>query len=146
MTSDGLLDHCLELLSAAGRPRSRRMFGGHGVYLDDLFVAIVVSDRLYLKTDDLTRPRFEAAGSQPFVYSRQGGEQAVMAYWTAPEEAMDAPDTMLPWARLALGAALRARQAQDDKLRKRKPPGPRKAAASSASAAAKRRASVRPKR
>ena len=31
-----------------------------------------------------------------------------MSYWTVPPQAMDSPAEMLPWARLALDAALRA--------------------------------------
>mgnify|MGYP000287609516 CR=1 FL=1 len=46
---DIVLDHVagpgftanLELLAPLGRARARRMFGGHGLYVDDLFVAIV---------------------------------------------------------------------------------------------------------
>ncbi|MFD0740474.1 hypothetical protein ACFQZQ_14410 [Lysobacter koreensis] len=30
-----------------------------------------------------------------------------MSYWSAPEAALDSPQAMLPWARLALQAALR---------------------------------------
>ena len=38
MAQDDLRDHCLELLAPLGRVRSRRMFGGHGLYVDDLFI------------------------------------------------------------------------------------------------------------
>ena len=31
--------------------RSRRMFGGHGLYVDDLFVGLIAFERLYLKVD-----------------------------------------------------------------------------------------------
>jgi DNA transformation protein len=155
MAQDALLEHCLELLSSAGRPRARRMFGGHGLYVDDLFVALIAFERLYLKADDQTRARFEAAGCRPFAYAKQGGETVVMGYWTAPEEAMDSPDAMAPWAHLAMAAALRSRQATAAKpVRKRKASasGPatkratQKAASPAASAAAPPKASARTKR
>ena len=57
-----LVDHCLELLAPLGAVRARRMFGGHGLYIDDLFVAIIAFDRLYLKADEATRERFAGAG------------------------------------------------------------------------------------
>jgi DNA transformation protein len=57
-------DYCAELLAPAGAVRSRRMFGGYGLYVDDLFVAIIVQDTLYLKTDDESRHRFEEAGGR----------------------------------------------------------------------------------
>ena len=60
--------HCTELLGSAGMVRSRRMFGGHGFYVDDLFVALISAECLYLKVDAQTRPAFEAAGCARFVY------------------------------------------------------------------------------
>lgn len=99
------------MLSPLGAVRARRMFGGHGVYIDELFIAIVVADRLYLKTDLQTRPRFEAAGCEPFVYDAKRGPVAV-SYWTVPAEAMESPGSMQPWARQAIEAALRARAAK----------------------------------
>lgn len=99
---------CLELLGPAGRARARRMFGGHGVYVDDLFVAIIIGDSLYLKADATTAPRFEAAGGEPFRYERQGRTQS-LGFWTPPADAMESPTLMLPWAHLALQAARAAR-------------------------------------
>ncbi|MBL8333446.1 MAG: TfoX/Sxy family protein [Rubrivivax sp.] len=109
MRRDAFVDHCLELLAAVGRPRSRRMFGGHGLYVDDLFVAIVADEQLFLKADAETAPRFQAAGGRPFTYQRQGRE-AALGFWTVPAEAMESPALMAPWARLALQAALVARR------------------------------------
>jgi DNA transformation protein len=147
MSRDGLVEHCIELLSALGRARSRRMFGGHGLYIDDLFVALIAYDRLFLKSDDDTRSRFEAAGCQPFTFDKQG-EPMVTSYWSAPEEAMDSPAAMAPWARLAVEAALRAQAKKA--LKSRKAPAPRAkqppAAAPAASAAARPKASGRAKR
>lgn len=103
--------YCAELLAPSGPVRVKRMFGGHGLYVDDLFVAIVVQDTLYLKTDDATRPRFEAAGCKPFVYAASG-KTVSMRYWSAPTDAMDSPALMRPWAQLALQAARRAQAAK----------------------------------
>ena len=100
--------HCLELLGALGQPRAKRMFGGHGIYVDERFIALILNDTLYLKADDETRPRFEAAGSVPFDYATRDGQRVVMAYWAAPQDAMESPALMLPWARLAMASALRA--------------------------------------
>ena len=38
-----------EALAPVGVIRIRRMFGGAGVYADDLFFAIIADDQLYLK-------------------------------------------------------------------------------------------------
>ena len=103
--------NCRELLAPLGTVRSRRMFGGHGFYVDDLFVALIAFGRLYLKSDERSRGRFEAAGCQPFVYDGKG-KPVTMGYFTVPDEAMESSHAMGPWARLAIAAALRARAAK----------------------------------
>jgi DNA transformation protein len=110
MAQDDLRDHCVELLASLGPVRWRRMFGGIGIYVDDLFIAIIASDRLYLKAGPQFRPQFEAAGCEPFVYSARTGAVA-LGYWSAPPDAMESPALMQPWARLAMQSALAARNA-----------------------------------
>ena len=119
MASAEFVAHCIELLSPLGAVRTRRMFGGHGFYVDDLFLAIIAFERLYLKADAQTRPRYEAAGCEPFVYDGQG-KRVTLGYFTAPEDAMESPALMQPWARLALEAALRARAAKKAPAKPRK--------------------------
>ena len=128
MSSD-LIDHCLELLAPLGAVRAQRMFGGHGLYCDELFFALIAADRLYLKVDASTRPAFEQAGCEPFVYDAKTGSVA-LGYWSVPAEAMESPALMQPWARQALAAALRARAAKPSAA-------PRKARAARAQSQAK---------
>src|SRR3954468_22447153 len=118
MAYEELADHCIELLSPLGRARARRMFGGQGIWLDDLFIAVIAEDRLYLKADAQTRPVFVAAGGEPFVYDR-AREKVALGYWSAPAEAVDSPAQMQPWARLAIEAALRARAAKAPAARRK---------------------------
>lgn len=117
------VSHCLELLAPLGMVRARRMFGGHGLYIDDVFVALIADERLYMKTDDTSRAAFERAGCEPFAYSRHDRAAVTLSYWTAPDEALESPRAMQPWARLSLAAALRA------KAGKRSTTAPRNAAA-----------------
>lgn len=108
---DEFVQYCVDLLGGDQRVHARRMFGGHGLYLDDLFVALIAGEQLYLKVDAQTRPRFEAAGCAPFAY--QGAAKSVLLpYFTAPVDAIESQLAMQPWARLALEAALRARVAK----------------------------------
>ncbi|MEQ1804795.1 MAG: TfoX/Sxy family protein [Burkholderiaceae bacterium] len=104
---DHFVEHCLELFAPLGHARARRMFGGHGLYVDDLFIAIVAADRLYLKVDKDTRAAFEAAGCEPFVYAAKS-RSISLGYFTVPDDAVDSPAAMQPWACLAFEAALRA--------------------------------------
>jgi DNA transformation protein len=129
---DAFVDHCLELLAPLGAVSARRMFGGHGLYVDELFVAIIAGERLYLKVDAATAPAFDAAGCAPFEYQAEG-KRVALGYRAAPAEALDSPPAMAPWGRLALQAALAARAT---KLK----PAPRPAAIGPANAAAPRAA------
>ena len=113
--------YAVELLGSVGRVAARRMFGGYGVYCDGVMFALVADDVLYLKADAASRGEFERAGSEPFVYDARG-RRTTMAYWRAPDEAMESRELAAPWARIALAAALRARSA------KREPRTPKRSA------------------
>lgn len=105
--ADGFVAWCVELLSPLGAVRVKAMFGGHGLYVDECFVAIVADEVLYLKADAQSAPAFAAAGSAPFTYTA-GVKIVTMSYWRAPADAMESPAAMRPWGRLAVEAAMRA--------------------------------------
>ncbi len=113
---DEFAAHCVELLAPVGAARAKRLFGGHGIYVDELMIALIADETLYFKTDAQTLPHWQAAGGRPFVYeSRRAGQErkvTAMSYWTPPDEALDSPALLAPWGRLALEAALRARAAR----------------------------------
>lgn len=110
--SDPFTDLCTELLAPLGPVRVQRMFGGRGFYVDGLFMALIADGQFYLKADDVTRERFVAAGCVPFSYATRHGERVMTGYYRAPEAALESPPLMLPWARLAFEAALRAANAK----------------------------------
>ncbi|MDP2639233.1 MAG: TfoX/Sxy family protein [Betaproteobacteria bacterium] len=104
--SDDFVDYVMELFGPFGTVGARRMFGGHGVYLDGLMFAIISEDTLYLKADEMNRIEFEQAGCEIFGYARKG-RRATLNFFRAPADAMESPELMLPWARTAYAAALR---------------------------------------
>ena len=115
--SKDFADYCCELISGVGSPVAKRMFGGWGIYVDGVTIAIIAdltalgsgkNEKLYLKADDSSKAQFEAAGGQRFIYDAKGKSMG-MNYYTATDEAMESPDAMLPWARLALRSALEAK-------------------------------------
>ena len=109
MNADGdFAERIIALLTPMGPARARRMFGGFGIFMDDLMFAIIAHERLYLKVDDETRPAFEGAGSEAFTYRRQGREIS-MSYFSAPSGSLDDMETLSSWAGLALAAARRAK-------------------------------------
>lgn len=79
--------------------RSRAMFGGHGLFKDDVMFAIVDSEgRLYLRADGTTAMAFEEAGST---------QHARMPYWEVPEPIREDDDQLREWAATAAEVAVR---------------------------------------
>ena len=115
-------NYCCDLMGGVGPCVAKRMFGGFGISTDGLTVAILADlgdgEKLWLKGDDSTRSRYEAAGCKIFTYPMKGMPRS-MNYFSSPEEAMDSPDAMRPWARLALECALRARAVKPKTPRKK---------------------------
>ncbi|MEO1038294.1 MAG: TfoX/Sxy family protein [Pseudomonadota bacterium] len=109
--SSAFLDFACELLGGLGPVRSRRMFGGAGLYAADVMFALVADDTIYLKADDALAEALEAEGSGPFIYDGgKSGKPMAMRYWRMPEAALDEPELATEWARRALDVALTARR------------------------------------
>jgi DNA transformation protein len=95
------------------------MFGGFGLSTDGLTIAIIADlgngEKLWLKASDDNRHTWEAAGCERFTYTASKGGEPVsrgMNYYSAPEDAMDSAHAMAAWARMALQAALIAKNAK----------------------------------
>ncbi|HMH26817.1 MAG TPA: TfoX/Sxy family protein [Gemmatimonadaceae bacterium] len=92
-----------QLSRAMPRIRARSMFGGVGIYSGDLFFALIADDTLYFKVDDSTRPDFVARGMGPFrPFGDDGG---TMQYYQLPEDLLEDPDALRPWAEKAVAIA-----------------------------------------
>jgi DNA transformation protein len=100
-------DSLHEVFAPFGRITPRRMFGGHGIYHEGRMFALVLRERLYLKSDAHSEAAFEARRLPPFEYQRDGRTMR-MSYREAPAEMFEDRDEALHWARLAWDAALRS--------------------------------------
>lgn len=113
--SNEFAQYCCDLLSTVGPCVARRMFGGYGISTDGLTLAVLADlgagEKLWLKADEASRSVFEAAGCERFVYQAKDKPMS-MNYYSAPNDAMESPALMAPWVRLALEAALKARQSK----------------------------------
>ena len=87
------------------RLRSRPMFGGVGLYADDLFFGLLDDDRMYFKVDEATRPGYEARGMTPFV----AGGETMSGYYRVPGDLIDDLDELRSWAEGAVEVARRAK-------------------------------------
>jgi DNA transformation protein len=98
-----------DLFAPFARVRLKRMFSGHGVYVEDACIALAVAGGLWLKTDAAMVPALQEAGSRPFRYTKKqtGKEVTASAFWSMPDEAFDDEDALKKWCAPALVAARR---------------------------------------
>ena len=101
-----------EVLADFGPITTRRMFGAHGIYLDGLMFGLLAQGRLYLKTDAINQPEFEAVNAQPFTFE-QRGKVVKLSYWSAPEFILDDRVQAAAWAHSAFAAAMRKQEAKE---------------------------------
>jgi len=106
--SSGVRDFVLDLLAGLPGIRHRAMFGGVGLYADDLFFGILASDILYFKVDDSNRQDYESAGAQPF--KPYADRAMTMPYYAVPIEIMEDATTLVKWAKRAVGVATASKQ------------------------------------
>jgi DNA transformation protein len=100
-----------ELFEPFGAVAIKRMFGGHGIYLEGLMFSLESDGEVYLKTDGDTENAFAAAGASPFIY--QGHSRPVkMSFWRLIASAYDDADELRRWCALAMEAARRAAHAK----------------------------------
>jgi len=99
------LDYLLGQLKGLGGLEARRMFGGLGLYSRGTFFGLLYKERLYFKTDDSTRPEYEARGSEGFR-PRANLKNMKMRYYTVPAEVLEDEDELVRWAHKAVTAAL----------------------------------------
>lgn len=108
-----------ELFESLGRVTVKRMFGGAGLWHDGLMCALVVRDTLYLKTDETTRPFFDALDLPAFRYER-GGKVMETSYRQPPETVFEDRQEAALWVRRAYEAALRVANAKPVRAAPRK--------------------------
>lgn len=123
--SPDVRDFVLDQLSGLRGLRAQAMFGGVGLYADEVFFGIVAADVLYFKVDDSTRAVYEAKGSQPFT--PYGDRATTMQYYAVPAGVLESPPTLIEWARRAIAAAL-ATKTPKPRAQSRKPTSARRPA------------------
>jgi DNA transformation protein len=96
-------DFVVDQLAGVHGLRARAMFGGVGLYAEDLFFGIVAADVLYFKVDDTNRREYESAGSSPF---RPYADRAMtMPYYAVPIAVLEDAITLCAWATRAVAVA-----------------------------------------
>ncbi len=104
--------YVVELMSEWATVSVRKMFGGHGIYLDGMMFALIVEDELFFKADALNVAQFKSEDSHPFTYQSKTRIVEV-SYWSAPPACLESPVEMSDWCQSGFAAALRAHSTKD---------------------------------
>ena len=107
-TDSSFVDEVVDRLQLTGPASARRMFGGYGIFQNDLMFALIADNELYLKADKLSSHFFTDNDLPAFTYSKANGKEYKMSYFQAPESFFEDNDETVLWANRALDAALRA--------------------------------------
>ncbi len=101
MTEDNLLSFVADQLSGLGEVSTRRMFGGWHISHGGVFFAIVFKERLYFKTSEKSRTRYEAMGMGPF---RPRSQVTLKSLYEVPVDILEDAGDLTLWAREAIAA------------------------------------------
>jgi DNA transformation protein len=96
--------------------RVKRMFGGLGLFADDVMFGLVDDGQIYLKTDAPLEAELRAAGAHPWLYTERRGPRAGItaetSYLSLPDGACDDPEEACRWAGRAQAVAIAVRANQ----------------------------------
>ena len=81
--------------------RSRAMFGGYGLYYNNVIMGIIIDDALYLKAEAQTAHYFATQGATPFSYEKNG-KTITMCYWRVPEDVLENQEELESWVHRAI--------------------------------------------
>lgn len=109
--SSEYVEYIRDLLNCFSDLTTKKFFGGIALRSDQLGAdtqfAMIINDVLYFVVDDMTRPKYEEKGMQPFTYQKKTGQVNVKKYYTAPEELFEDEEQMTEWALEALKVAVK---------------------------------------
>lgn len=106
--NEALAAELLARLAPLGELRARRMFGGVGLYCDDVFFGLIDAGVLYFKVDEASAAAYRAAGSQAF---RPFPDKPPMGgYYEVPLCVQERDEELCAWAGTALEVARRAKK------------------------------------
>jgi len=97
-------DFVLDQLQGLEEVEARRMFGGFGLYRNEIFFGIVHRGRLYFKTDDSTVRSYRKHKMKPF---RPNAKQTLKSYYGVPLEIIEDRDELCEWVMKAIGCQTR---------------------------------------
>lgn len=111
----------VDQLSQSLKVASRRMFGGVGLYHDDLFFGLVADDVLFFKVGAANREDYVARGCKAFQPRMRDQTVYSMSYFAVPPEVLEDAEDLASWARKSIAVAGSKSKLAVGKTRRKKP-------------------------
>lgn len=110
MNQNSYVEYIKDILYPFGSIRVKAMFGGYGIYCNEIFFAIIVQNELYFKGDKGEVSEFyKSEGSEPFIYDA-GDKKVTMNYWKVPEDLLEDNESLSKWFNLSYNLALNSKR------------------------------------
>ncbi len=103
--SEEFVEYITEMLEPFGNIKTRKMFGGYGIYKNRLMFALIADNELYFKADLETAKYFKSQGLEPFTYKAKGKLIALSYYKILPEIIED-DESFIKYFNMAYNSAL----------------------------------------
>ncbi|MDR9828882.1 TfoX/Sxy family DNA transformation protein [Vibrio sp. FNV 38] len=99
-----ILKDSMRLFEQLGSVKSRSMFGGFGIFVNDIMFALVVRNKLHVRKCDALEMAISTHKLMPYVYEKRGFP-VTTKYFQLPDSWVEEPKRLLDVASIALKAA-----------------------------------------
>ncbi|KEY91673.1 DNA transformation protein [Candidatus Photodesmus blepharus] len=105
------LEDSIQLFKQLGTVRSRSMFGGYGIFIDDTMFALFVNEKLHIRADNVLSRQYQKKGYKPYIYKKRGFP-VITKYFAPPSDWHSDVSSILLEAKNALQAAKLEKKSQ----------------------------------
>ena len=96
MSNQETLEHILDVLDGEEGISFKRMFGGYGLFKNELAVALILRSEIFMKVDQSNINDYKSAFSKPFTY-KKNGKDISLSNWSIPSEILEDKDLFIEW-------------------------------------------------
>lgn len=98
------VEYITDILSSIKEVKTRKMFGGYGIYCNNVMFAVIIDNELYFKADNTLAEEYKKFDSFPFTYQRDN-KTIALSYWYVPSEVIEDTELLETWFNKSLELA-----------------------------------------
>ncbi len=100
------VEEILKKLEPYGPIKARSMFGGYGIYYENVMFASIYQNTLYFRIDEYNSDDYVRYRSKQFIYEG-AGKYMMLPYLELPQEILEDADLLPEWIKKSCEATLR---------------------------------------